>query len=123
MAVNFHQVPQTFSTPDEASKFFFPLDKAFGMVREGFRAKKGPPCGGPFEMESERFGSALGELEALAGSGATGLFALLHAGIAGQETFLLEWQAEGFVDFEKGAAEREAKGAGLTVDAATGGFH
>jgi len=74
-------------------------------------------------MGFERFGSALGELEALAGSGATGLFALLHAGIACQETFLLEWQAKCFVDFKKGAAERKAKGAGLTVDAATGGFY
>ena len=123
MAVNLHQVPQTFSTPADGSKFFFPLEKAFDNSRASVSEKKGPPDGGPFEMESETFGSALGELEALAGAGATGLFAFLHAGIAGQESFLLERQAERFVDFEKGAAEREAKGTGLTIDAATGGFH
>ena len=65
---------------------------------------------------------ALGELEALAGAGTTGLFALLHAGIAGEETLLLELGAEGFVDFDKCAAEGEAQGAGLAVDSAAGGF-
>ena len=65
---------------------------------------------------------ALGELEALAGARATGLFALLHAGIAGEETFLLQLGAEGFVDFKKGAAEGEAQGAGLAVDSAARGF-
>ncbi len=66
---------------------------------------------------------ALGELEALAGAGATGLFALLHAGIAGKESFLLEWKAKGFVHFQKGPAESKAQGASLAVDAAAGGFH
>ena len=65
---------------------------------------------------------ALGELEALAGAGATGLFALLHAGIAGEESLLLELGAEGFVEFDEGAAEGEAQGAGLAVDSAAGGF-
>ena len=74
-------------------------------------------------MESETFESALGELEALAGTGATGLFALLHARIAGQKAFLLERQAERCIDFEKGAAKGEAESTGLTIDAATGGFH
>ena len=65
---------------------------------------------------------ALGELETFAGTWATGLFALLHARIAGEESLLLELDAEGFVDFKKGAAKGEAQGAGLSVDSAAGGF-
>ncbi len=76
-----------------------------------------------FGLEFETWELALGELEPLAGTRATGLFAFLHAGITGEESFLLEWEAKGFVHFQKGAAECEAQGAGLAVDAAAGGFY
>ena len=62
------------------------------------------------------------ELEALAGAGLAGLFAFLHAGVPGQESFPLERAAKGFVRLNQSAAEGQAKCAGLTVDAAASRF-
>ena len=62
---------------------------------------------------------ALAELEALAGAGATGLFALLHAGVTSEETLLAEGGAELFIEHDKGASDGKAHGTGLTVDTTT----
>ena len=63
-------------------------------------------------------GSALGELEALAGTGLTGLFAFLHARVAGEETERLDDLAVLGVDLSKAAGDRVTNRNGLCVDAA-----
>ena len=64
--------------------------------------------------------SALRELRGLAGLLETGLLALHDAGVAGQQTGLLQSRAVGlFVDLVERAGHAEAQGAGLTSGAAT----
>ncbi len=62
---------------------------------------------------------ALAELEALASAGATGLLALLHAGVTSEETLLAESGAVLFIDHDKGASNGKAHSAGLAVDTTT----
>lgn len=76
----------------------------------------------PFLVRDGKSILAFRELEAFAGSGLAGLFPFLHTRIACEEPLLFERDAEGFVNHEKGTAESEAQGAGLTVDAAAGCF-
>jgi hypothetical protein len=56
----------------------------------------------------------LGELEALAGTGLTGLFAFLHARVAGEEASLLEHATQFRVHLNQGAGNTMAKGTGLS---------
>ena len=64
-------------------------------------------------------GSALGELEALAGTGLTGLFAFLHARVAGEETERLDNLAVFGIDLGEAARNRVTDRNGLCVDATT----
>ena len=66
---------------------------------------------------------ALGELEALAGTGLTGLFALLHAAVARHAAGLLERGARGFVRRDERAGEAVADRARLAGDSAALGEH
>ena len=60
----------------------------------------------------------LRELEALAGAGLTGLFAFLHARVAGEAPGLLEDVVKRRVGEKEGAGEGVADGAGLSRRAA-----
>jgi len=64
----------------------------------------------------------LGELEALAGAGLTGLFAFLHSRITHQEPFLLQDGAKIRLDGDEGTSDGEADRAGLSHETATFGF-
>ena len=68
-------------------------------------------------MEGKRL--TLGELEALACLGTTGLLALHGAGVAGHEAFGAEGLLVVGVDFDKGAGDGEAESLGLSLVAAT----
>jgi len=63
-------------------------------------------------------GLALGELEALASSWLTGLFAFLHARVTSEEAVWLDQLAMLRIDFREGAGDRVADGDGLAVDSA-----
>ena len=77
------------------------------------------PSGCGFLLIVVSQGSALGELEALAGTGLTGLFAFLHARVAGEETERLDDLAVFGVDLGEAAGDRVTDRNGLGVDAAT----
>lgn len=63
-------------------------------------------------------GSALGELEALTGTGLTGLFAFLHARVASEETEWLDDFAVFWINLSEAAGNRVADRDRLGVDAA-----
>jgi len=67
-------------------------------------------------------GSALGELEALAGAWTTGFLALAHAGITGEESASLKGGAVLFVEIIEGTGDGEAEGSSLSLKATTGGL-
>jgi len=64
----------------------------------------------------------LGELEALAGAGATWLLTLAHTGITGQKAFDLESDAMLGIKFVESAGNGKAECAGLALKSTTGGF-
>ena len=82
------------------------------------RKKTAPWEGRGFLRISEADRSALGELEALAGTGLAGLFAFLHARVAGQEAERLDDLAVFRVHLGERAGDRVADGDGLGVGAA-----
>lgn len=63
----------------------------------------------------------LGELEALACTGLSGLLALLHPRITAHEALLLEATSQLAVDLDKSTGDGETDGTGLADEAATGG--
>jgi hypothetical protein len=63
-------------------------------------------------------GLALGELEAFAGAGLTGLFTLFHAAVTGEAAVGFEQVAVFAVGFNQSAGNAVAQGTGLTGDTA-----
>ncbi len=79
--------------------------------------QKHVPC-----SSTQKENLAFGELEALAGSGLAGFFALFHSWVTGDETFGAKGNAKIFIGLNDGAAQGQAKGTGLAVDSTTRGF-
>lgn len=75
-----------------------------------------------FEIVLFPFRLTLGELEALAGTGATWLLTFLHAGVTRQQAVFTQLGAVGFVDLYKRTGNGQTNGADLTLNTATGRY-
>ncbi len=65
---------------------------------------------------------AFGELEAFAGSGLAGFFALFHSWVTCDQTLGAQGHTKVFIGLNEGAAQGQTKGTGLAVDSTAGGL-
>lgn len=93
-----------------------------------YAGNKKPPkarctaLGGCKKDATVRRNLTLGELEALAGAGLTGLLTLASARVTLHVTLFLKIRAKLAVEFLKGTGNTEAGGSGLTIEAAAVSF-
>src|SRR5207244_8369244 len=109
--------PRRWLTPSERRSLFRQKGKPAlcetGVAQRG--SLGGSRCGERFRVEIRL---ALAELEALAGAGLAGLFALFHARVARQQTLGLQHPAKFRARHEKRTGDAEADRPGLAADSA-----